>query len=44
MTLKKQLQQLQDGTHPVYHRKLKRLEAEYKERLRLSIKNKDYFW
>lgn len=30
--LKKQLQQLKDGTHPEYNRKLKRLEAQYKER------------
>lgn len=31
-SLKKQLQQLKDGTHPEYNRKLKRLEAQYKER------------
>lgn len=31
-SLKKQLQQLKDGTHPEYNRKLRRLEAQYKER------------
>lgn len=31
-SLKKQLQQLKDGTHPEYNRKLKRVEAQYKER------------
>lgn len=31
-SLKKQLQQLKDGTHPEYNRKLKRLETQYKER------------
>jgi Sin3 histone deacetylase corepressor complex component SDS3 len=31
-SLKKQLQQLQDGTHPEYNRKLKRLDVSYKER------------
>ncbi|XP_047347442.1 sin3 histone deacetylase corepressor complex component SDS3 isoform X2 [Vespa velutina] len=40
--LKKQLQQLKDGTHPEYNRKLKRLEAQYKERLRLNIIYRDY--
>lgn len=32
-SLKKQLQQLNDGTHPEYNRKLKRLETQYRERL-----------
>ncbi|XP_015430961.1 PREDICTED: sin3 histone deacetylase corepressor complex component SDS3 isoform X4 [Dufourea novaeangliae] len=41
-SLKKQLQQLKDGTHPEYNRKLKRLEAQYKERLRLNIIYRDY--
>ncbi|XP_026670021.1 sin3 histone deacetylase corepressor complex component SDS3 isoform X2 [Ceratina calcarata] len=41
-SLKKQLQQLKDGTHPDYNRKLKRLEAQYKERLRLNIIYRDY--
>ncbi|XP_066593041.1 LOW QUALITY PROTEIN: sin3 histone deacetylase corepressor complex component SDS3-like [Prorops nasuta] len=40
--LKKQLQQLKDGTHPEYNRKLKRLEMQYKERLRLNIIYRDY--
>ncbi|XP_033217188.1 sin3 histone deacetylase corepressor complex component SDS3 [Belonocnema kinseyi] len=41
-SLKKQLQQLKDGTHPEYNRKLKRLEAQYKERLRLNAIHRDY--
>ncbi|XP_076220470.1 sin3 histone deacetylase corepressor complex component SDS3 isoform X2 [Nomia melanderi] len=41
-SLKKQLQQLKDGTHPEYNRKLKRLEAQYRERLRLNIIYRDY--
>ncbi|XP_011640740.1 sin3 histone deacetylase corepressor complex component SDS3 isoform X2 [Pogonomyrmex barbatus] len=41
-SLKKQLQQLNEGTHPEYNRKLKRLEAQYKERLRLNIIYRDY--
>lgn len=41
-SLKKQLQQLKDGTHPTYNRKIKRIEAQYKERLRLNIIYKDY--
>jgi Sds3-like. len=31
-SLKKQLQQLKDGTHPEYNRKLKKLDAAFKER------------
>lgn len=31
-SFKKQLQQLKDGSHPDYNRKLKKLEANYKER------------
>lgn len=31
-SLKKQVQQLKDGSHPEYNRKVKRLEAQYKER------------
>lgn len=41
-SLKKQLQQLKDGTHAEYNRKVKRLEAHYKERLRLNIIYRDY--
>ncbi|XP_034941785.1 sin3 histone deacetylase corepressor complex component SDS3 isoform X2 [Chelonus insularis] len=41
-SLKKQLQQLKDGTHPDYNRKVKRLEAQYHERLRLNIIYRDY--
>jgi len=36
-SLKKQLQQLNDGTHPEYNRKLKRLEMQYKERYRWTF-------
>lgn len=32
-SLKKQLQQLKDGVHPEYSRKVKRLDTQYKERL-----------
>ncbi|XP_031788900.1 sin3 histone deacetylase corepressor complex component SDS3 isoform X2 [Nasonia vitripennis] len=41
-SLKKQLQQLKDGSHVEYNRKVKRLEAQYKERLRLNIIYRDY--
>ncbi|KAG7212677.1 hypothetical protein KM043_012956 [Ampulex compressa] len=41
-SLKKQLQQLKDGTHPEYNRKLKRLKAQYEERLRINIIYRDY--
>ncbi|KAJ1530840.1 hypothetical protein ONE63_005686 [Megalurothrips usitatus] len=41
-SFKKCLQQLKDGSHPEYNRKLKKLEANYKERLRLNIISKDY--
>lgn len=41
-SLKKQLQQLKDGTHPEYNRKLKRLEDQYKERLRMNTIHRDY--
>ena len=34
--LKKQLQQLKDGTLPEYMKKLKRLDQNYKERLRVN--------
>ena len=34
--LKKQLQQLKEGTLPEYMKKLKRLEQQYKERLRIN--------
>lgn len=36
------MHQLKDGTHPEYNRKVKRLEAQYKERLRLNIIYRDY--
>ncbi|XP_057320510.1 sin3 histone deacetylase corepressor complex component SDS3 isoform X1 [Microplitis mediator] len=39
---KKQLQQLNDGSHPEFIRKLKRLESQYHERLRLNIIHRDY--
>ncbi|KAJ8686410.1 hypothetical protein QAD02_022204 [Eretmocerus hayati] len=41
-SLKKQLQQLKDGTHAEYNRKVKKLEAQYKERLRLNFIYRDY--
>ncbi|GLH01144.1 Sin3 histone deacetylase corepressor complex component SDS3 [Gryllus bimaculatus] len=41
--LKKQLQQLKDGSHPEYNRKLKKLDIQYKERLRLNIISRDYY-
>lgn len=34
--LKKQLQQLRDGTHPEYNKKLKKIDLTYKERMRLN--------
>lgn len=40
--LKKQLQQLKDGTHPEYNRRVKKLEYQYKERLRLNIIYREY--
>lgn len=41
-SLKKQKQQLKEGVHPEYSRKVKRLEAQYKERLRLNAVYRDY--
>ncbi|XP_071504079.1 sin3 histone deacetylase corepressor complex component SDS3-like [Diadema antillarum] len=35
-TLKKQLQQVMDGSHPELNRKLKKMEQQYKERLRMA--------
>lgn len=40
--LKKKLQQLHDGTHHDYNRKVKKLEYQYKERLRLNTLYRDY--
>jgi len=34
--LKRQVQQLKDGTLPIYMKKMKKLEQQYKERVRLS--------
>ncbi|XP_068206065.1 sin3 histone deacetylase corepressor complex component SDS3 isoform X2 [Palaemon carinicauda] len=34
--LKKQLQQLRDNSHPEYNKKMKKIDATYKERLRLN--------
>ncbi|KAK8406411.1 hypothetical protein O3P69_007232 [Scylla paramamosain] len=39
--LKKQLQQLRDNSHPEYNKKLKKIDAAYKERLRLNDLWKD---
>ncbi|CAH1985715.1 unnamed protein product [Acanthoscelides obtectus] len=41
-TLKKKLQQLKDGTHHDYNKKVKKLEYQYKERLRLNTLYKEY--
>ncbi|CAH0549318.1 unnamed protein product [Brassicogethes aeneus] len=41
-SLKKKLMQLKDGTHVEYNRKVKKLEYQYKERLRLNILYRDY--
>ena len=41
-SLNKQLQQLKDGTHNEFNKKVKRLEIQYKERLRLNIIFRDY--
>lgn len=35
-SLKKQLAQLKDGSHPELNRRFRRLEHQYKERLRLN--------
>lgn len=40
--LKKKLQQLKDGTHHDYNRKVRKLEYQYKERLRLNVLYRDY--
>lgn len=40
--LKKQFLQLKDGTHPEYNRRVKKLEFQYKERLRLNIIFREY--
>jgi len=34
--LKRQVQQLKDGTLPIYMKKMKKLEQQYRERLRLN--------
>lgn len=41
-SLKKKLQQLKDGTHHEYNRCIRKLEHEYKERLRLNAIYRDY--
>lgn len=41
-TLKKQLQQLKDGTHAEYNRKNKVLESDYKDRILLNTVHKSY--
>ncbi|KAG5900095.1 hypothetical protein JTB14_016064 [Gonioctena quinquepunctata] len=40
--LKKKLQQLKDGTHHEYNRKVRKLEYQYKERLRLNVLHREY--
>ncbi|KAJ8958197.1 hypothetical protein NQ314_006450 [Rhamnusium bicolor] len=41
-SLKKKLQQLKDGTHHEYNKKVRKLEYQYKERLRLNVLYRDY--
>lgn len=41
-SLKKKLQQLEDGTHHEYSRKVKKLEYLYKERIRINTIYRDY--
>ncbi|KAL3268815.1 hypothetical protein HHI36_007911 [Cryptolaemus montrouzieri] len=41
-SLKKKLQQLKDGTHHDYNKKVKKLEQQYKERLRINLLYRDY--
>lgn len=41
-TLKKKLQQLNDGTHYEYNKKVRKLEYQYKERMRLNVLYRDY--
>jgi Sin3 histone deacetylase corepressor complex component SDS3 len=41
-SLKKKLQQLNDGTHHEYNRKVKKLESQYRERIRINILYRDY--
>ena len=40
--LKKQLQQLEDGTLPEYLKRKKKIEQQHKERLKISESFKDY--
>lgn len=40
--LKKKLQQLQEGTHQDYNREVKKLESQYRERIRLNSLYRDY--
>lgn len=40
--LKKQLEELKNGIHPEYIRRVKKLDTQYKERLRLNDIYKDY--
>lgn len=41
-SLKKRLQQLKDGSHHEYNRKVRKLEYLYKERIRLNLAYRDY--
>lgn len=41
-SLKKKLQQLKDGTHHDYNRRVRKLEYQYKERIRLNMIFRDY--
>lgn len=41
-SLKKKLQQLKDGTHHEYNKRVKKLESQYHERLRMNILYREY--
>lgn len=43
-SLKKKLQQLKDGTHHEYNRRVRKLEYQYKERIRLNVIFREYLF
>ncbi|KAF2896833.1 hypothetical protein ILUMI_09343 [Ignelater luminosus] len=43
-SLKKKLQQLKDGTHHEYNRRVRKLEYQYKEQIRLNVIFRDYLF
>ena len=42
--LKRQLAQLEEGSHPDWTKKLRRLETSYRERLRINTVIRDLVW